>query len=164
VKRLTPASQARLRAILAAAIGLSALALIWIGYRAVAEWQHSAGLVASRRAASAADLLVSALSHDMRGAHTSVLLAAEREGLAAGSTADLLHPIAGAFTRYSYAESFFSWQNSSDADVVFYSRVERRPSWLSGTATTAPYPVSTGSDRRVGRQLLDRLRLDTQQG
>lgn len=157
-------SQARLRAILAAAIGLSALALIWIGYRAVAEWQHAAGLVASRRAASAADLLVSALSHDMRGAHTSVLLAAEREGLAAGSTADLLHPIAGAFTRYSYAESFFSWRNGPDEDVVFYSRVERRPSWLSGTATTAPYPVSTGSDRRVGRQLLDRLRLDTQQG
>ena len=70
-----------LRVILASAIGLSALALVSIGYRAVLEWQHAAALVASRRAASAVDLLISALSRDMRGAHTSVLLSAERDGL-----------------------------------------------------------------------------------
>ena len=156
-------SPRRLRAVLAAAIGLSALALVSIGYRAVAEWQHAASLVASRRAASAADLLVSALAHDMRGAHTSVLLSAARDGLS-GSTADLMHPIAGAFTRYPYAEAFFSWSNSPDADVVFYSRAERRPSWLSGTVATTLYPVITGSDQRVGRQLLDRLAVDAQQG
>ena len=69
----------RLRAILASAIGLSALALIAIGYRAVSEWQHAAALVASRRAEAAADLLVSALSHDMRGAHASVLATAVRD-------------------------------------------------------------------------------------
>ncbi|MEQ1728072.1 MAG: HAMP domain-containing sensor histidine kinase, partial [Vicinamibacterales bacterium] len=153
----------RLRAILASAIGVSALALLWVGFRAVGEWQHAAGLVASRRAAAAAELLVSALSHDMRGAHT-VLLGAERDDLADGPTADLLHPIAGAFTRYPYAEAFFSWRAAADEGLVFYSRVERRPSWLSGTATTAPYPVSTGSDRRVGQQLLERLGRDTQQG
>ena len=154
----------RLRAVLASAIGVSALALLWIGYRAVGEWQHAAGLVASRRAAAAAELLVSALSHDMRGAHTSVLVSAERDDLADGPTADLLHPIAGAFTRYPYAEAFFSWRAASDEGPVFYTRTERRPSWLSGTSTTAPYPVSTGSDRRIGQQLLERLGRDTQQG
>ncbi len=154
----------RLRAILASAIGVSALALLWIGYRAIGEWQQAAGLVASRRAAAAAELLVSALSHDMRGAHTSVLVAAERDHLADGPTADLLHPIAGAFTRYPYADVFFSWRAASDEGLVFYTRTERRPSWLSGTATTAPYPVSTGSDRRIGQQLLERLGRDTQQG
>ena len=154
----------RLRAILASAIGVSAVALLWIGYRAVGEWQHAAGLVASRRAAAAAELLVSALSHDMRGAHTTVLIGAERDDLADGPTADLLHPIAGAFTRYPYAEAFFSWRAASDEGLVFYTRTERRPSWLSGTAATAPYPVSTGSDRRVGQQLLERLGRDTQQG
>ena len=80
-------SPRRLRAVLAAAIGLAALALVSIGYRAVAEWQHAASLVASRRAASAADLLVSALAHDMRGAHTSVLLSAARDGLQNGAAA-----------------------------------------------------------------------------
>jgi signal transduction histidine kinase len=159
-RRISPR---RLRAVLAAAIGLSALALVSIGYRAVAEWQHAASLVASRRAASAADLLVSALAHDMRGAHTSVLLSAGRDGISS-SPADLMHPIAGAFTRYPYAEAFFSWSNSPDADVVFYSRAERRPSWMSGTVATTLYPVITGSDRRVGRQLLDRLGVDAQQG
>ncbi len=154
----------RLRAILASAIAVSAIALLWIGYRAVGEWQHAAALVASRRAAAAAELLVSALSHDMRGAHTTVLRGAERDDIADGPTADLLHPIAGAFTRYPYAEAFFSWRAASDEGLVFYTRTERRPSWLSGTATTAPYPVSTGSDRRVGAQLLERLDRDTQQG
>jgi len=149
----------RLRAILASAIGLSALALIAIGYRAVSEWQHAAALVASRRAEAAADLLVSALSHDMRGAHASVLATAVRD-----SPSDLMHPIAGAFTRYPYAEAFFSWGSDSDEGVVFYSRAERRPAWLSNSATTTLYPVTTGSDKRVGRQLLDRLEVDIQQG
>ena len=153
-----------LRLVLAAAIGLSALALVSIGYRAVVEWQHAAGLVASRRAAAAADLLASALSRDMRGAHTLVLLAAERDRLAAGSSADLMHPITGAFTRFPYVEAFFSWRDVPDEDVVFYSRVERRPAWLSGTAETTLYPVNTGSDRRVGRRLLQRLQADAQQG
>ena len=160
LRRISPR---RLRAILAAAIGLSALALVFVGYRAVGEWQRAASVVASRRAASAADLLVSALAHDMRGAHTSVLLSAGRDGLSS-STADLMHPIAGAFTRYPYAEAFFSWNNSPDADVVFYSRPERRPLWLSNTVATTLYPVVTGSDRRVGRHLLERIDADAQQG
>lgn len=154
----------RLRLFLASAIGLSALALVWIGYRAVVEWQHAAGLVASRRASAAAELLVSALSRDMRGAHSAVLLTAERDRLAEGSTANLMHPVAGAFTRYPYAEAFFSWQNGPDDDVTFFSRVERRPAWLSGTSATAPYPVNIGSDRRIGQQLLRRLLADAQQG
>ena len=160
LRRISPR---RLRAILAAAIGLSALALVFVGYRAVGEWQRAASVVASRRAASAADLLVSALAHDMRGAHTSVLLSAGRDGLSS-STADLMHPIAGAFTRYPYAEAFFSCNNSPDADVVFYSRPERRPLWLSSTVATTLYPVVTGSDRRVGRHLLERIDADAQQG
>ena len=127
----------QLRLFLASAIGLSAIALVSVGYRAIGEWQEAAGLVASRRASSAVELLVSALSRDMRGAHTSVLAAAERDRLADGSTADLLHPITGAFTRYPYVEAFFSWRTAPDEEVVFYSRVDRRPAWLSGTASTA---------------------------
>jgi signal transduction histidine kinase len=155
-----PAS--RLRAVLAAAIGLSALALVWIGYRAVAEWQHAAGLVASRRAEAAADLLVSALSHDMRGAHVAVLQGADRDDLAEGPTADLLHPIAGAFARYPYAEAFFSWKPDSPG-AVFYSRTERWPAWLGEVEHAALYPVATSSDGPLGTQLLDRIRHDMQQ-
>lgn len=152
------------RRLLASAIVLSGLILVLIGYRAVIEWRHAATLVASRRATSAVELLLSALAHDMRGAHTSVLVNADRDNLAVGSPANLLHPIAGAFTRYPYAEAFFSWRNQPEEDMVFYSRVDRRPTWLTGTATTAPYPVATGSDRVVGRLLLQRLLDDMHQG
>jgi signal transduction histidine kinase len=153
----------RLRAILASAIGLSGLALVVIGYRAVGEWQHSAGLVASRRAAAAADLLVNALSHDMRGAHATVLESAERNGLANGSTADLLHPIAGAFARYPYAEAFFTWSGGAD-DVQFFCRTERRPDWMTTAIVPELYPVATGADHAVSRQLLERLEQDMHQG
>lgn len=154
----------RRRLLLAAAICLSTAALLVIGYRAVSEWQRAAALVASRRASSAAELLVSALAHDMRGAHTSVLHAAEREGLNGAPPVDLLHPIAGAFTRFPYVDAFFSISDDSEEGVVFYSRVDRRPAWLSSVATRAPYPVTTGSDRRVGQQLRARLAADSQQG
>jgi signal transduction histidine kinase len=154
----------RLRAVLASAIGLSGLALVYIGYRGVAEWQHAAALVASRRATSAVELLASALSRDMRGAHDSVLLTAEREGLANGPTADLLHPVAGGFARYPYVEAFFSWRSTADEGVVFYSRTERRPPWVSSAVHAALYPVATSSDQHLSRQLLDRITLDTQQG
>ncbi len=157
-------SPARLRIVVSIAIGLSAFALLWIGYRAVTEWRHAAGLVASRRAEAAADLLVSALAHDMRGAQTSILLSADRDRLAEGPTANLLHPIAGAFARFPYAEAFFSWHDGSPDGVVFYSRTERRPAWLRTASHAALYPVATSNDRRRGRLLLDRLQLDMQQG
>ncbi|MEO8071531.1 MAG: hypothetical protein ABI652_09015, partial [Acidobacteriota bacterium] len=122
----------RLSAWLAAAVCLSAAALVWIGYRAVSEWEHAAAQVASRRAESAADLLLSALTRDMRGAQQIVLTAAERDGLAAGKAVDLLHPIASAFARYPYAEAFFSWRGAPTSEsVVFSSRAERHPTWLT---------------------------------
>lgn len=152
----------QLRLALASAIGLSALALVTVGYRAVVEWRHAAGLVATRRAASAVDLLVSALSRDMRGTQ-NVMLQVTREN-PGFSTADLMHPIAGAFTRYPYAEAFFSWRAGNEGGVVFYHRVERRPAWLTSSATVALYPVATGGDRAVGEQLTARLAQDAEQG
>jgi signal transduction histidine kinase len=156
-------SHRALRTVLASAIGLSAAALVWLGYRAVGEWQHAAALVAERRADAAVDLLVSALSRDMRGAHMSVLAAADREQRSA-SSADLLHPIASAFARYPYAEAFFSWRDQPDAGVVFYSRTERRPTWLSGSGPRALYPVVTATAPAVGDEILSHVRKDASQG
>jgi two-component system phosphate regulon sensor histidine kinase PhoR len=152
------------RTLLAVGVGLSAIALALVGFRAVVEWRNAATLVATRRAESAADLLASALSRDMRGAHMSVLVSAEREELASRPQADLLHPVAGAFARYPYAEVFFSWQAQPASGVVFYSRTDRRPAWLLAAEGEVLFPVVTGSDRRVGRELLSRLELDSQQG
>ena len=160
-RRLSPTA---VRLLLAAAIAASTLALVFIGYRAIREWQRAASLVAARRATSAADLLASALSRDMRGAHASTLRSAERDGIVGGPTVDLLHPIASALARYPYAEAFFSWRRTSEEGITFFSRTDRRPMWMTGTAMTTPYPVVTGTDRQVGRMLLERVDRDSTQG
>jgi signal transduction histidine kinase len=156
-------SHRALRTILASAIGLSAAALVWLGYRAVGEWQHAAALVAERRADAAVDLLVSALSRDMRGAHVLVLDLSDRGNLTP-SSADLLHPIASAFARYPYAEAFFAWSSQPDPGVVFYSRTERRPAWLSGSGPRALYPVVTATAPAVGDEIVARVLEDASQG
>ena len=67
----------RLTSILVAAVGLAIVGFAWFGYRAVAGWRHSATLLASQRAAEAADRLVTALGRDMRGVQTTVLNSAQ---------------------------------------------------------------------------------------
>jgi signal transduction histidine kinase len=157
-------SSRHLRGLLATAIVLSAAALVLVGYRAVAEWQNAASLVAARRAEAAADLLVSALSHDMRGAHLSALASAERDAQSGDATIDLLHTVAGAFARYPYVEAFFAWQAAPAASVIFFSRAERQPDWLHAVRHDAPFPVGTGTDPALGQALLARIGKDTEQG
>ena len=55
---------------LAAAVccGIAALALF--GYRATDEWQRSTALLVERRSHQAADLLMLAITRDMRGVQT----------------------------------------------------------------------------------------------
>lgn len=154
----------RLSATLALAVGVSALALVVTGYRAVVEWQHAAALVAVRRAESAADLLVAALARDMRGAQLQVLAAAERDRSIPELTADLLHPIASAFARYPYTEAFFGWGTAPAPDsVVFYTRAERRPSWLAGDDRRSLFPVVVGRAPVVAGALIERTMKDAWQ-
>ncbi|MBI3403290.1 MAG: hypothetical protein HY048_17905 [Acidobacteria bacterium] len=154
----------RLSATLALAVGVSALALVLTGYRAVVEWQHAAALVAVRRAESAADLLVAALARDMRGAQLQVLAAAERDRSIPEPTADLLHPIASAFARYPYTEAFFGWGTAPAPDsVVFYTRAERRPSWLAGDDRRSLFPVVVGRAPAVAGALIERAMKDAWQ-
>ncbi len=101
----------------------------------------------------------------MRGVHTSVLAAVERDDGTIATSADLLHPIAGAFARYPYAEAFFSWHAPSGGEpLVFHSRAERRPSWLAPPARKALYPVATSAEPGIGRDIFDRISVDTRQG
>jgi signal transduction histidine kinase len=149
---------------LAAAICLSAATLVWIGYNAVTEWKRAAALVASRNSEAAADLLISALARDMRGVQTSVLATAERDGLTAGAEADLLRPIASAFARYPYPETFFAWRQSPPANsVVFFARAERYPTWLPRTDGQRLYPVVEANEPVLARRILDRVMKDAWQ-
>jgi signal transduction histidine kinase len=146
------------------AVVLSAAILVLIGYRAVVEWRNAASLVAARRAESAADLLVSALARDMRGAQLQILESVERSPTSFRSPPDLLHPIATAFARYPYPEDFFAWGSTLTPDsVVFYTRAERHPPWLRPVPQTHPFPVVLGGEPALAKQLITRVNEDAWQ-
>ena len=90
---------------------------VWLGYRAVVEWEHAAEMVASKRAEAAANLLIAALARDMRGAQLLVLSAADSDGVTRGTGVDLLDPITDALARYPYPDVFFSWRAAGDASA-----------------------------------------------
>jgi signal transduction histidine kinase len=150
---------------LALAAFLPAAALLWLGYRAVVEWEHAAAMVARERAGAAVDLLVGALARDMRGGQLLVLSSAERDGFIVGSDADLLHPIGSALARYPYPDAFFSWRDSpARTPVVFYSRSERRPSWLTPSESRRSFPLVVGGDPDIAARLAARVMRDGAQG
>ncbi len=144
------------------AIGVSIAALLATGYSAVAEWRHAAALVASRRAESAADLLVSALSRDMRSVQHDVLTSIEPQLASPTAHDDLLHPMASAFARYPYPEAFFYWEADSPPEgVVFYTRADRRPSWLPAEEQSPTFPVVVDREPPIAKRLIDRVANDT---
>ncbi len=157
----------RVTRLLVPVVAVCAAVLVLTGYRAVGEWRHEASLVAARRAKSAADLLVAALAKDMRGAQLQALASAaavEREQSSAGAQSDLLHAVATAFARYPYPEAFFAWGSDPTPDsVVFYTRVERHPSWLPPADQKHLFPVVVGRERAVAERLLERVAQDSWQ-
>lgn len=145
---------------LVAGVMVSVALLAFIGYRAVAEWQRSAALLAGRRAEAAADLFVQALARDMRGAQVSILPSTQHQD--ADSEYDL---VASAFARYPYPEVFVSARAPLDAAAVsFYGRVDRRAAWLPGPPDGSRQPVLLGQAPDVSARLLDRIRADASQG
>jgi hypothetical protein len=60
-----------LTALLAAAVCVGIATLLAFGYRATREWQRSTETLIARETEQSADLLVTAVTRDMRGAHSS---------------------------------------------------------------------------------------------
>ena len=97
--------------------------LLGFGYRATREWQRSSELLIERDTEESADLLVTAVTRDMRGAHSRVLANRDWGELSLESLTDTSDQVATAFARYPYPESFFSWQQRQPARRrVFQSR------------------------------------------
>jgi signal transduction histidine kinase len=154
-------SRRQLSGWLALAACLPAAALVWLGYLAVVEWKRAAAMVAGERAEAAANLLAAALARDMRGGQLLVLSAADRDGLTRATDVDLLHPIGSALARYPYPEAFFSWRDApTPASVVFYSRAERPPSWLTSDANRKSFPLVVSTEPAIAARLIDRVMKD----
>jgi signal transduction histidine kinase len=143
---------------------LGVAVLTWFGYQATVGWQQSSVALAERRATEAANLLVTALTRDMRGVQTSVLGSPAWHRELRRVPADLGILVASAFARYPYPESFFVWQNPASNEMLFFNRSDRPPSWLTPGADSVRFPVTEGSDPELSRKIGTRIAADASRG
>jgi len=131
-----------LTALLAIAVCLGIATLLGFGYRATREWQRSSEMLIARETEESADMLVTAVTRDMRGAHSRVLANRDWGELSLESLTDTSDQVATAFARYPYPESFFSWARDSPHGVVFFNRSNRFPVWMPKPIEEHRYPVA----------------------
>ena len=145
-------------------ICLSAVTLFFLGNYAIREWQHSAAMLAQRRADAAADLLVMAITRDMRGMQTSVLRSLRFDASGDDLALDI-NGVGSAFARYPYPEVLFATRDVSATDTMtFYSRSERSPAWLPSTENSTRFPVRGGTAPVISRMLITRIARDVSSG
>lgn len=131
----------------------AAAALVWTSYNANSAWRSSALLLADRRADAGVNLLVTALTRDMRGVQTLVLPPGVGH-----SDSEIGDRVASAFARYPYPETFFSWHRSSSAtDMTFFSRADRLPAWVGPPGGQRHLPVLTHAAPALATALLERI-------
>lgn len=135
-----------LTAVLAVAVCLGIAMLLGFGYRATREWQRSSQLLIERDTEESADLVLTAVTRDMRGAHSRILANRDWGELSLESLTDTSDQVATAFARYPYPESFFSWQQAANRGVVFFNRASRYPHWMPPTGESHRYPVVLVTD------------------
>lgn len=120
-------------------------------------------MVAERRAGEMANLLVSAITRDMRAAQTVVLTSLEAGQLALEPPYDVSDAAASAFARYPYPESFFASREDGPA-FLFFHRAERRPAWAAGDTSASRFPVVVQAHPEVGATLARRIAADAGRG
>jgi signal transduction histidine kinase len=147
---------------LGTALCLATAGLLWLGYRATAQWQRSEAQLSERRANEKLALLIAALDRDMKGAQLSILVPINQEQLTAGGPASLSAYFARAFARFPYPESFFVWRGPSSAGEATYvfNRADRRPAWDTAAVATAPYPVVTRRDQTPLHPVIAQIQRD----
>jgi two-component system phosphate regulon sensor histidine kinase PhoR len=146
-----------LTGLLAVAVCLGIATLLGFGYRATREWQRSSELLIARDTEESADLLVTAVTRDMRGAHSRVLANRDWGELSLESLTDTSDQVATAFARYPYPESFFSWQDDSPHGVVFFNRSNRFPAWMPQPTEPHRYPVALMTNPPGSETLRERV-------
>jgi two-component system phosphate regulon sensor histidine kinase PhoR len=146
-----------LTGLLAVAVCLGIATLLGFGYHATREWQRSSELLIERETEESADLLLTAVTRDMRGAHSRVLANRDWGELSLESLTDTSDQVATAFARYPYPESFFSWQHNSPHGMVFFNRANRFPAWMPQPTEPNRYPVVLVMNPPEGEALREKV-------
>lgn len=150
---------------LAAGVCVSVGLVTWFGYHAMIGWQRSATRLMLQRAQQTGDLMVTALSRDMRGAQAFVLSSPSWEPFMLDRPYDLITVVAGAFARFPYPESFFAWRGTPVPEhIAFFDRANRRPPWTSSPAEPDRFPVIIRHDPAQAARFADRIMQDVERG
>jgi signal transduction histidine kinase len=136
-------------------LGIAVL-LFW-EYRVTRAAQQSMAARVTRQNEETADLIIKAITRDMRGAQSSILANRDWEAPPpAGSTVDITEQVATTFARYPYPESFFTWRGGSHS-MVFFSRATRLPHWMPPSNPLLNSPIATAVDPSIADKVRQRL-------
>jgi signal transduction histidine kinase len=140
---------------MASGICVSVALLSWFGYRAIKDSQRSSSLLLERRTSDAVDLLLLALSRDMRGVQDSVLMSSVWNVDMLEPPYDITTTVASAFARYPYPESFYGWRGKFfSPSLVFFNRLDRGPAWSDHVAQSGRFPVVVQRDPPILEQVM----------
>src|SRR5579864_6925812 len=139
----------RVSKFLAIFVFLGITAALAFGYRVTREWQQGVAARTAHQNEESADLIIKAITRDMRGAQARILANRDWDApLPEGSSREMTEQVATTFARYPYPESFFTWRGGRHA-MLFFSRATRLPEWMSTQAPAVNSPIVLAVDPPV---------------
>jgi signal transduction histidine kinase len=132
---------------------LGTAALLAFGYRVTRDWQQGVAARTAHQNDESADLIIRALTRDMRGAQARILANRDWDApLPAGSAREMTEQVATTFARYPYPESFFTWRGGNHR-MLFFSRATRLPPWMPPPSPAVNSPIVLAVDPPVAGQV-----------
>src|SRR6266705_5409907 len=142
---------------LAIFVFLGIAALLAFGYRVTREWQQGVAARTAHQNEESADLIIKAITRDMRGAQARILANRDWDApLPAGSAREMTEQVATTFARYPYPESFFTWRGGRHG-MIFFSRSTRLPPWMPRQNQAIDSPITVVVDPPMGEQVRQRV-------
>src|SRR5436190_3103691 len=136
-------------------LGITVL-LMWEYRLTRAALQSMAGRIVHQNEETA-DLIIKAITRDLRGVQTRILANRDWEAPPpVASALDMTEPVTTTFARYPYPESFFTWRGGSHS-IVFFSRATRLPQWMPRPSPLLNSPIATAVDPSIAGDVRQRL-------
>src|SRR5437867_854040 len=153
ITRLAP----RASSFLTISVFLGIATLLAFGYIFAREWQQEVAIRIAHQNEESADLIIKAITRDMRGAQARILANRDWDApLSADFTADMTEQVATTFARYPYPESFFIWRGLHQS-MFFFSRTTRLPPWMSPLSPVINSPIAIAVDPPIAGEMRKRV-------
>src|SRR5213594_497238 len=149
----------RASSFLTISVFLGIATLLAFGYRVARDWQQGVVVRIAHQNEETADLIIKAITRDMRGAQARILANRDWDApVPADFTRDMTEQVATTFARYPYPESFFIWRGGQQS-MLFFSRATRLPGWMPPPQNpTINSPIALAADPPVADEVRRHVR------